>query len=283
MKIKEEEIKKKQQLIKILEKDNKKLKKSFNEINVAGIDGGNSLRNRLIQTNLKISEFQNTIKNYKIKMSEHTLCEKKIKYLNKMITDKNREILSKKNDVIKKDDKYNKLNSEINVADKALELIEENKVKKKLKLKQKNHLLNLSKENIIEQSPIKTDKNTNYNYIKTIPSKNNNKNQIIKNKIGINKLNLNNNYYLKSHPSTSSNKNNIIYPYTEEEKNKAISIFTEEEKEIIMEVINHKKERYNTLIEKLIVLERFRNTKKKQLKVRQRRDIEKLKKIYEQL
>ena len=201
-----------------------------------------------------------------------------------MIESKKEELRDKKKEIIKKENQANDLNTKINMYEQALVVLEKNKIEKKLKLKKKmeKKKINISKE---ELSPDK-NYNSNQNYTKTLPS-NNNKAEI--NKININNPNNNNvlnkqtNYYLKSQGSISSNKNNIIYAYTEEEKNKAISVFTEEEKNIIMKMVNKKKGRYNTLIEKLIVLQRFRNTKKKQLKVRQRQNNNKYLKNIENL
>ena len=174
---------------------------------------------------------------------------------------------------MKNDKKANEINTRINMFDKALDQLKENKIKQKLKLKQKSNQNNRFKEyNETENSPIMNE-NKNLKYLNTNPSNSTNvKNQILNNKKRINKLNLNdidnnknlnknNIYYLKSDIQNYSNKN-IINPYTEEEKNIAISVFSEEEINIIMKLINNKRDRYNNLIEKLIVLERFRNTKK---------------------
>ena len=53
---------------------------------------------------------------------------------------------------------------------------------------------------------------------------------------------------------------------TEEEKASALSVFTEEEINFILKAINNNQDRFNTLIEKLIVLEKYRNTQEKLLK-----------------
>ena len=45
-----------------------------------------------------------------------------------------------------------------------------------------------------------------------------------------------------------------------------------------MKLIKNKRDRYNALMEKLIVLERFRNAKKKQKKKKNRQNQKKLKK-----
>ena len=62
-------------------------------------------------------------------------------------------------------------------------------------------------------------------------------------------------------------KRNNINTYSEQEQNKALSVFTEEEKQTIMKVINNDKERLKLLIEKLITLDKFRNTKEKKMQI----------------
>lgn len=50
-----------------------------------------------------------------------------------------------------------------------------------------------------------------------------------------------------------------------------------------MKMMNNNQERYETLIEKLVVLERFRNSQKKQIKVKIRRNKNKIEKDNESL
>ena len=102
----------------------------------------------------------------------------------------------------------------------------------------------------------------------------------MKNKKQLNNLNLNN-LNKESNTKNKNNNNSIVEAYTEEEKNKAIKVFTEEELNIIMKMMNNKEERYNALVEKLVVLERFRYARKKQLKVKMRQNNQKKQKISE--
>jgi hypothetical protein len=150
IKIKEKEIRNRQQLIDILEKDNKKLKDSWNSIDNIGKDGGNKIKEQLKIKNTEIIEIQNKIKEYKHIISEHAICEKKIEFLNKIIENKRKTIHSKISETAVKDNKNNELNTKLNMVDKALEQLEENRKQnkqKKLKLKQKNYSLSLPNDN----------------------------------------------------------------------------------------------------------------------------------------
>lgn len=128
--IKNKEIKNKQQLIDILNRDKIKLKNSLKLLDNTGTEGGNKMNNELRDRNLEIIELENKIKNYKLIISDHAQCVKKIDYLNKMIGSKKREIVATKLEISEKDSKTNELNSKINMVDKALEILEENKNKK---------------------------------------------------------------------------------------------------------------------------------------------------------
>ena len=273
--IKNKEIKNKQQLIDILNRDKIKLKNSLKLLDNSGTEGGNKMNNELRERNLEIIELENKIKNYKLIISDHAQCVKKIDYLNKMIGNKKREIVATKLEISEKDSKTNELNSKINMVDKALEILEENKNKKKLKLKKKDYQLSLENEyNQTEQKQIiKNNRIQSQKYVKTIPSNNN----AIKNKI------LTNNKNIRKNGSPSSSKNNILYSYSAEEVQKALDVFTEEERQVIMKMMNNNQERYETLIEKLVVLERFRNSQKKQIKVKIRRNKNKIEKDNESL
>ena len=121
IKIKEKEIRNRQQLIDILEKDNKKLKDSWNSIDNIGKDGGNKVKEQLKIKNTEIIEIQNKIKEYKHIISEHAICEKKIEFLNKIIENKRKTIHSKISETSIKDNKNNELNTKLNMVDKALE------------------------------------------------------------------------------------------------------------------------------------------------------------------
>ena len=121
IKIKEKEIRNRQQLIDILEKDNKKLKDSWNSIDNIGKDGGNKIKEQLKIKNTEIIEIQNKIKEYKHIISEHAICEKKIEFLNKIIENKRKTIHSKISETAIKDNKNNELNTKLNMVDKALE------------------------------------------------------------------------------------------------------------------------------------------------------------------
>ena len=234
---------------------------------------GNSIKDKLKQKNLEILEIQNKIKEYKLIVSEHFQCEKKIEYLNKMIVSKRKDLIEKKNEIVKKDFKNNELKSKYNMADKALEILEENKSKKKLKLRKRNYLDSSGNDYAETQqnqlvSPSPRNK-LNQKYIKTIPSNNKNvKNQILR-------TNKNNKISLKINDSSSPAKG-IINSYTEEEQNKALSVFSEEEISIIMKMMNNNNERFNDLVCKLVVLERFRNAKEKKVRVKIRKNYNKL-------
>ena len=273
--IKNKEVKNKQQLIDILNKDKIKLQNSLKLLDNTDNGGGNKIKNQLKDTNLEIIELENKIKNYKLIISEHAQCVKKIYYLNKMIGSKKREIVATKLEINEKDTKTNELTSKINMVDKALEILEENKHKKKLKLKQKDYQLSLENEyNQTEQQQIvRSSRIQSQKYVKTIPSNS----KAIKNKI------LKNNINIRKNASPSSSRNNILHSYTAEEVKKALNVFTEQERQAIMKMMNNNQERYETLIEKLVVLERFRNAQEKQIKVKIRRNKNKIEKDIESL
>ena len=180
--IRDKEIKNKQHLIEILQKDNKKLKNSLNTINNNSDVGGNQIKKQLNEKNMEIFEIQNKLKDYKLKVSEHYQCGKKIEYLNKMIESKTNEIREKKKEVIKKENQTNRLNTKINMVDKALEVLEENKSKNKnkLKAKQKKYLLNHLKE-IDELNQMNKNNDLSQKYVNTSAiNQNNVKNKILK-------------------------------------------------------------------------------------------------------
>jgi hypothetical protein len=264
-------------LIDILNRDKIKLQNSLKLLENTDNEGGNKMKNELRDRNLEIIELENTIRNYKLIISEHAQCVKKIDYLNKMIGSKKREIVATKLEINEKDSKTNELTSKINMVDKALEILEENKNKKKLKLKHKQKDYQLSLENEYNQTEqqkiVKSSRIHSQKYVKTIPSNSN----AIKNKI------LKNNKDIRKNGSPSSTKNNILYAYTAEEVKKALDVFTKEERQVIMKMMNNNHDRYETLIEKLVVLERFRNAQEKQIKVKIRRNKNKIEKDIESL
>ena len=288
--IKKKELKNREQLLDILKKDKIKLTESWNRITNIGTDGKEQLKTK----NKEIEDLQKSIKELKIVISEHSICEKKIKFLTKLVNNRRSKIKSKNIEMEKRGGQNNELNKKINMFDEALGKLEENKKikkkeeetkKKKLRLKQKNYSLSLPNDyNNPKQTPlIKNVKDQIKDYAPTNPSNNGDvKSKMIQN----NNIITNNNqdgknknvFYLKS----ASNKNkNIVYPFTEEEKKKAITVFAEEEIEIIKQMLNNK--RFNALIEKLVVLNRFRNSKENQLKVKKRLNYQKIEKMYDNL
>jgi len=205
--IKNKEIKNKQQLIDILNRDKIKLQNSLKLLDNSDKEGGNKMKSQLRDTNLGIIELENKIKNYKLIISDHAQCVKKIDYLNKMIGSKKRELVTTKIEINQKDSKTNELTSKINMADKALEILEENKTKKKLKKQKKDYQLSLENEYNPTQQIIKSSRIQSKKYVKTIPSNNN----AIKNKI------LKNNKNIRKNGSPFSSKNNI-YIHTQLKK-----------------------------------------------------------------
>ena len=186
--VKKEEIKNKQKYINILKKENEKLTNMFKLVDNTSSSGGSKDRTKLEEINLEILDLQSKLKNYKLISTEHLKCEQKKERLQEMILMNKHEISNTKKEIVEKDNKKIKLNTDINKFEDALKILEENKAKKKLKLKQKQkqkyNILtsdgNVSKEIL---PLIKGSKHQNKMYINTTTSSNVNiKNQMLKNK-----------------------------------------------------------------------------------------------------
>ena len=274
--MKDKEIQNKKQLIEILEKDNQYLKNSMKRINNKGVTNDG---NKLKKQNSEIMKIREKLQNYKKIISEHNFCGKIIDYLIQNIQRKKAELANKKNEGIKKELIVDRMNTKLNLIEQAIVKMDDNITKRKLEEKEKERK-KLEKLKELEQS--QKNQNSAKKYTKTLPSNNNTniRNQILKNKKQLNNLNLNN-LNTESNTKNKNNKNSIVEAYTEEEKNKAIKVFTEEELNIIMKMMNNNEERYNALVEKLVVLERFRYARKKQLKVKMRQNNQKKQKISE--
>ena len=256
--IKNKEIQNKQKLIDILKKDNLKLKNEMEKISKNSLEEDeNKLMTNLIEKNKEIRLLENKIKDFKIKIEEHNKCERNVENINKLIENNKRELEMRQGKIINQERKNKELNTKLNMATKALEQFEQNKSLNKIRLKKNNAGINLPNINTESNKSQLIKNKSNQKYLKTQQNK-----EAIKSQNKNSKNNFSKNYTTdlnerKKNKSANKNKKEL----TEEDKINILSVFTEEEQNYIIKALNNNEQRLNALIEKLFVLEKYRNTK----------------------
>ena len=282
MELKNKEIQNKQKLIDILQKDNLKLKNQMEKINNSGIEENeNKIMDDLIKKNKEITEMEAKIRDFKIKVEEHNKCDSAIENLNRLIENNKRELEKKSTHVAEQQKKNLELSTKLTMADKALKQFEENRSRKNKLSKKKNNRLYLPNINTEGNKSQLINNNVNkQKYLNTQQNTNINKKMLNKNPKNAQK-NLTTNTSNNTKNTHSPKKN--FKDLTKEEKGNLLNVFTEEEIGFIQKAVNNDQKRFNVIMEKLFILDKYRYSKEKILKGNIKENKQKLNKSIESL
>ena len=259
LKVKENEIKNQQKLIKILTIDNKNIKSVIERYNL--VDLNINLNNNLHEKDEEIKILQKKVHDYEIKLEEHNTCSEKIKTLNEQLLEYKKEIELQKIDIKKNHKNYSDLKNKVDKYGISSE---------KLKIFLKNK--NIRKNSV----------DTNITNINTYDKKN-----------LVNNLNENGNEENKSEKILSGNKTDrqdakkVYYYYNKNnyknispiKKNKIenskneikinkdglINLFNSEELISIKKLFDDNEEKFSNFVKKINVIEKYISVKEKEM------------------